>query len=118
MENLKKESLSFEQIEKIKSDLSKEHNKEVYVHVFETEDGEQIIGFLKDPDRLVKMRALDMSLQSWTNSADILLRSCLIESVSSPRILKEEAENDKIYFSFLLKANELVKFYSEQQKKN
>jgi hypothetical protein len=107
-----------EEIEKKRVKLSEELNKEVYAHCFETEKGEQIIGFFKNPDRLVKMRALDMSLQSWTNSADILLKTSLITEHSDSRIMSESSENDTIYFSFLLKANELVKFYSEQQKKS
>lgn len=118
MEINKKQALTVEQIEEIKINLSKELSKDITAHVFETENGEQIVGFFKDPDRLVKMRALDMSLQSWTNSADVLLRSCLIEKYSDERILKDGSEYDKIYFSFLLKANELVQFYSEKQKKS
>jgi hypothetical protein len=59
-----------------------------------------------------------MSLQSWTSAANILLETSLIKEYSDPRILDENPDNDKIYFGFLMKANELVKFYSEKQKKS
>ena len=118
MKNTEKTALQINDYEATRIRLSKELGKEVYVYTFETEDKEEIVGFMKDPDRLVKMRALDMSLQSWTSAANILLETCLIKEHSDPRILDENPDNDKIYFGFLMKANELVKFYSEKQKKS
>jgi hypothetical protein len=118
MEKINENVLIINDYEAIRARLSKELGKEVYYYTFETEDKEEIVGFMKDPDRLIKMRALDMSLQSWTAAANILLETCLIKEYSDPRILDENPENDKIYFGFLMKANELVKFYSEKQKKS
>jgi hypothetical protein len=118
MEKNKETALIINDYEATKVRLSKELGREVHVCVFETEEKEEIIGYLKEPDRLVKMRALDMSLQSWTSAANILLETSLIKEYSDPRILDENPDNDKIYFGFLMKANELVKFYSEKQKKS
>ena len=118
MEKNKETVLEINSHEATRARLSKELGKEVYVYTFETEEKEEIVGFMKDPDRLVKMRALDMSLQSWTSAANILLETCLIKEYSDIRILDESPANDKIYFGFLMKANELVKFYSEKQKKS
>ena len=118
MEKLKETALEINKHEATRVKLSKELGREVHLCIFETEDKEEIVGFLKEPDRLVKMRALDMSLQSWTSAANILLETSLVREYSDPRILDENPDNDKIYFGFLMKANELVKFYSEKQKKS
>ena len=118
MEKNKETALEINNHEAKRVRLSKELGKEVHLCVFETEEKEEIVGFMKEPDRLVKMRALDMSLQSWTSAANILLETSLIKEHSDPRILDENPDNDKIYFGFLMKANELVKFYSEKQKKS
>lgn len=107
--------LSPEQIEETRAKLEYEHGRKVYAHVFLTEENEQIIGYLKDPERLVKMRALDMSAQSWTSAAEVLLQTSLIKEKSDSRILDEKSD-DKIFLAFLMKANELVKFYAEQKK--
>jgi len=118
MEKNKETALIINDYEATRVRLSKDLGREVHVCVFETEEKEEIVGYLKEPDRLVKMRALDMSLQSWTSAANILLETSLIKEYSDSRILDENPDNDKIYFGFLMKANELVKFYSEKQKKS
>lgn len=107
--------LTLEQIEEKRKQLETEHGRKVYAHSFLTETGEQVVGYLKDPDRLTKMRALDISLQSLSNAAKTLLEVSLIKEESSPLILDENSD-DRIYFSFIMKANELLQFYSEQKK--
>jgi hypothetical protein len=50
------------------------------VHAFAVSvgDGDVVIGYIQEPQRLTKMRAWDVMQRSLSEAGDILLRSCLL----------------------------------------
>jgi hypothetical protein len=118
MEEIEKVKLSKEEIEAKR--LALEVNLKSEVHAFEllTKDGDQVLGFMKEPDRIVKMRAIDISMQSFMQAGEILLKSSLIVDESDSRILSENPIHDKIYIGAVMKAQELVSYYVDQLKKS
>ncbi len=78
---------------------------------------ENVIGYLKEPDRLTKMRAIDMCEQSRTQAGALILVTCLIQEESDKRILEEKPENDKIYLGAIDFAVGQVTMYNELLKK-
>ncbi len=76
-----------------------------------------IIGFIKDPERLDKMRSFDLYEQSRSQAGDHLLRTSLIQEESDKRILDERPENDPIYMGAINFAIDTVSMFSNQFKK-
>jgi len=55
-----------------------------------------VIGYIKEPGRLVKMRAMDKVTMGQSSFAyQELLEACILKDVSDERILSEKSENDK-----------------------
>lgn len=75
------------------------------------------VAFLKDPQRIVKMKAVDALDQSGTMAGDMILNSCLLPE-SDPRILNDDPKYDTLYMTMIGKARELVTYYSIVVKKN
>ena len=98
-------------------ELSVKHGVKVTPFVFIVE-GENIIGYLKDPSRMIKMQAIDIREQSKTQAGDLILRSALIQEESDKRILEEKPENDAIYLGAIDFAVNTVSIYREILKKN
>ena len=61
------------------------------------ETQEQIVGYLKDVPRIVKLRAVDKGMLSPATAGAELLEIALVAEESDPRILSENAEHDSIY---------------------
>lgn len=98
-------------------ELSIKHNCKVNPFIFKTEDGD-IIGYLKEPERLLKLRVIDMlNMGQHTASGDAILQACLIKEESDPRILSESPNDDMVYIGAVMHAQELVKYYTNQFKK-
>jgi len=76
-----------------------------------------IIGFIKDPERLDKMRSFDMYESSRSQAGDIILRTSLIQEESDARILTENVENDAIYMGAIDFAIKLVALALDHFKK-
>ncbi len=85
----------------------------------ENEDGtgEDIIGFMKEPARIVKLRVLDKSVMSAMTAASELLDMCLIKEESDPRMYSEAIENDKIYIGACMAASAIIRYSTNQFKK-
>ena len=75
------------------------------------------VAYLKDPQRIVKMKAVDALDQSGTMAGDMILNSCLLPE-SDPRILNDDPKYDTLYMTMIGKARELVTYYSIVVKKN
>jgi len=78
---------------------------------------EHIVGYLKEPGRLIKMQAIDLREQSRTQAGGLILQSCLIQEESDKRILDERPENDGIYLGAIDFAINSVTIYQELLKK-
>lgn len=108
--------MEISEIESKSKELSARFGVEVTPFMFQNGE-DKIIGYLKDPARLDKMRAIDIYEVSRTQAGDLLLRTSLIQEESDKRILEEKPENDPIYLGAIEFAVKTVQLYNEQLKK-
>jgi hypothetical protein len=80
-------------------------------------DDEQIIGFIKTPSRMLKVRVLDMAVQGAIVAATTLLDSVLIKEESDARLSSEKSEDDDIYFGAALAAFSTIEILTNIFKK-
>lgn len=107
-----------EQILEKAGELSQRENCKVHPLIFMASEDEQVIGFVKEPMRIVKQRALDAAIQKGaTVAAGELLDAILIKDASDPRIYSELPENDKFYLGASMACMELIKISQEMFKK-
>jgi hypothetical protein len=110
--------LTKEEIQAKADGLTEKYKVKVHPMLFQAEEGgEQIIGFIREPARIVKMRVLDKTISSPMTASAELLEACLIVEESDPRILSEASENDKIYIGACISASNIIKFSQDQFKK-
>jgi len=116
---MKNSKLTSEQIEQRAAELTEKHGVKVTPIVFEEPDtGEQVIGYLKEPNRLAKTRILDKALSGAVlSAAHDLLELTIIPEESDPRIMSEAPENDKYNLGAAVAAQDLVKFAVNVYKK-
>lgn len=106
-----------EEIGQKAEELSLKHGCKVHPILFTDGDGGDVVGFIKEPTRIVKMRALDKSFVSPVSAASELLDVCLIKEDSDSRIYSESQEHDHIYIGAAMAAMDLVKMSVNQFKK-
>lgn len=107
-----------EEIQAKAGELSQRENCTVHPLVFMTDEDEQIVGFVREPLRIVKQRALDAAIQKGaTVAAGELLEAILIKDASDSRIYSEAPENDKFYLGASMGCMELIKISQQQFKK-
>ena len=111
------EVLTNDQIKEKADKLKQEYGCEIYPISFMLSEGDQVVGFMKEPPRIVKLRVLDKSLTSPMTAAAECLESVLIEKESDPRILSEKPEHDKIYLGACVEATKIIEFSANQFKK-
>lgn len=98
--------------------LTQQYACKVHPIVFKTaDDGETVIGYLKEPPREVKLRMMDKGISSPITAASEVLDAYLIKSESDPRIYTDGADNDKYYIGATMEAYDLVKIAVNQFKK-
>lgn len=115
-----KEILTKEQINAKAEALGKELNIKVFPILFQESDdptAEQIIGYIMEPSRMVKLRALDKSLMSQMSAASELLDICILKEHSDPRIYSEKSEHDKFYIGACMSAMDTIRHSVNQVKK-
>ena len=83
----------------------------------ESEDSPEIVGYIKEPSRMVKLAVLDKSVMGGFSAASEMLEAILIKEHSDPRIYSEKNEDDKIYLGAVMAAYDLVKFSVNTLKK-
>jgi len=103
----------------IKADeLSASMNVKVHPIVFQEDaDADLIVGYIKEPSRMVKLAVLDKSVMGGFSAAAEMLDSVLLKEHSDPRIYSERSEDDKIYLGAVMAAYDLVKFSVNTLKK-
>ncbi|MGN7818781.1 hypothetical protein ACTJJB_01555 [Chitinophaga sp. 22536] len=110
---MKKDSkLTSEQIQAKADELQKQYGLKITPIVFEDPDtGEQIIGYLKEPNRLAKTRILDKAMGGlMVSAAQDLLELTIIPEASDPRIMSDLPENDRYNLGAAMAAQDLIKF--------
>jgi hypothetical protein len=73
-----------------------------------------IIGYIKEPSRLVKLRVMDKALGSVMTASAELLDSIIISEESDPRITVDLPENDIFYIGAAKAAYDTVKMAVNQ----
>lgn len=107
-----------EEAEKKAGELSVSMSVKVHAIVFqESEGSEEVVGFIKEPSRMVKLAVLDKSVMGGFSAASEMLESVLLKEHSDPRIYSEKSEDDKIYLGAVMAAYDLVKFSVNTLKK-
>jgi hypothetical protein len=107
-----------EEIELKVQELSAKHSAVIHPIVFKIENSEDnIVGFIKEPPRFVKLRVMDKGLTSPVTAASEVVDGYLIKEESDPRIYSEAPENDKYYLGATLEAYNLVTLAVNQFKK-
>lgn len=108
--------MNHEEIEAKRQALEAEYKVKVHAIVLHGGEDKTIVAYLKEPSRLTKMKSLDMSIQSFTQAADILITESIIKEESSPEFFDEK--NDQAYLGLIMEAQKLVKFFAAAVKKN
>lgn len=115
MEEVKKSAV--EAAEEKAAELSQLLGVKVHPLVFKDDNGGDVIGFIKEPNRAVKIAMLDKSIMGGFSAASEVLEGHLLREHSDPRIYSENPEHDKINIGAVMAAYDLVKFSVNQAKK-
>ena len=103
-----------EEIEKKATELSAKLGCNVLPIVFvDEETNEQIVGYIKEPSRMVKLRAMDKAMTSPMTSASEMFEAIFLREESDPRIEKE----DKYYLGATMEAFKTVELAVNSFKK-
>lgn len=90
----------------------------VYPIIFkDVTTGEEVVGYLRHPDRIVQHRTMDKSLMGAISAAAELLDAILIKEASDPRITSENPAYDSINLGAVNAAHDLIKMNVNQFKK-
>ena len=93
-----KAPLTKEEIQAKAEELKSLHKCEIIPLVFVIpETQEQVVGYLKEVPRIVKIRAVDKAMVSPVSAGAELLEIALIKEASDERILSEAPEHDSIF---------------------
>lgn len=108
-----------EEVQKYAEALKERLGVKVHPLVFKIDehDTELVVGFMREPNRMVKMRVLDKSILSPMTAAEEMLQAILIKEESDPRIYSEDPEFDKLYIGAVMRASEIIKFSQQLYKK-
>lgn len=98
-------------------ELSQRENCKVHPLVFVDEDDQQVIGFIKEPPRHVKLRVMDKGLTSPATAASEVVEAYLLKDDSDARLWEEKPENDKYYLGATMEAYNLISMAINQFKK-
>ena len=90
----------------------------VHPLIFKEPSGEEIVGFIKEPERLTKIRMLDKSMIGSISAAAECYDIILIKEASDPRMYSEAPEHDAIYIGAVMAAYDLIKYKTNTFKKN
>lgn len=107
-----------EQIEQKAKQLSEQLGVNVEPMAFiDPDTGEQIVGYLKSPDRLIMMRAFDKMISSPSMAGAEILEVCLLKNESDMRIYTDAPGNNSIYLGAIVEALSVVKLSKNTLKK-
>jgi hypothetical protein len=117
MDEKKLKAVKKEADEKAKK-LSEEINVKVHPLVFYVEkDGEPVVGFLKEPNRMVKMACMDKYNSGFYTACGQVVETLLIKEHSDDRILSEKPEHDNYFMGAVNVVSELITFAANQADK-
>lgn len=95
--------------------LSEELKVKVHPIVFYVEkDKEPVIGFFREPNRMVKLAVMDKYATGFYSACAQALEACLIKEHSDPRISSERPEDDNYYMGAVMAISEKIEFAANQ----
>ena len=106
-----------EEIQTKANELTTKHGVKVHPIVFKLEGSEDVVGYIKEPPRFVKLRVMDKGLTQPISAASEVVDAYLIKEESDERIYSEAPENDVYYIGATMEAYNLVKMAVNQYKK-
>ena len=98
-------------------ELATREGCKVHPLVFAADGEDQIIGFMKEPPRHVKLRVMDKGLTQPATAAAEVVESFLLKDESDSRIWDEKPENDKYFLGATMEAYNLINMAVNQFKK-
>lgn len=106
-------------VEEKRLELKEKLKRNVYSYVIKISDEDYAVAYVKEPERLVKMRVLDMlaTQQGMSAAGDMLLSTSLIPEESDKRILSTSSEYDTLYLTMVTNCIELIQVYADVIKK-
>ena len=109
--------LTESQIETKAKQLSTDHDCEVPPIVIDA-NGEQIIGYFLEPSSNIVLFAMDAYYAgNLSEIAEAVIKDCLIEEESSPRINSDKRKDSKVKFSFANACMKLITPFVDEYKK-
>lgn len=107
-----------EQVAAKAAELTAKYGVKVNPIIFTVPDIEgNIIGYLKEPPRFVKLRIMDKGLTAPVSAASEIVDAYLIREESDPRIYSEDPNNDRFYIGATMEAYATIKIAINQFKK-
>jgi hypothetical protein len=89
----------------------------VHPIVFKTDDGEDVVGFVKEPSRAAKMAVMDKAMISPMQAVEEILEHVLIKEHSDPRMSSDSQEFDDIHMGLAMSVFNLITFKVNAAKK-
>lgn len=107
-----------EEIKQKAEELTKQHGVKVHPILFQVRDEPQVVGFIKEPPRFVKLRVMDKAVTGAMTAASEILDAYLIKEESDSRIYDEKPENDAYYIGAVQEAYSMIELAVNRLKKN
>jgi len=106
-------------VEEKRLELKEKLKRNVYSYIVKVDENDYAVGYVKEPERLVKMRVLDMlAMQNGVSAAgDMLLSTSLLVEESDRRILSTDSQFDTLYLTMITNCIELIQVYADVIKK-
>jgi hypothetical protein len=98
-------------------ELTQREGCKVHPLVFMDEAEKNVVGFIKEPPRHVKLRVMDKGLTSPATAAAEVVDAFLLKDASDIRIWDEKPENDKYYLGATMEAYNMINMAVNQFKK-
>jgi len=116
---MKKMEVVQEQVENKRLELQEKLKRPVYSYIVDMEDDDYAICFIQEPQRLTKMRIIDMLAQSQgvTAAGQTLFESSVIREESDQRIFSQDCKYDALYLTIITNCVDLISVYSDVLKK-
>jgi hypothetical protein len=105
--------MTTEQLNEKAQALASELGFKVHPLAFTNGEGQQILGFLREPTRSAKLSAMDDMMKSPSQAGETILNACLLIEHSDPRILSD----DDVYVSATMDCLSILKVYQNDLKK-
>lgn len=100
-------------------ELSVKHGSKITPFVFKLDDDSpEVIGYIKQPSRAMKLRMMDKSITGSYTAASEVYDAIILKEESDPRLTSDAPENDVYYMGGVMEAYKTVEMAINTLKKN